>query len=177
VKPVPHGYVVVVNASRHHSDALSAIDDGSRFVRTRTADAGAAAQTRIEFGNWLQRHIPLSDEQLSDLVLAVYEALANAAEFAYLDAGNRGTVNLRAIYDTQCGTLSVTVTDRGRWHHPVAESPAIPPQYGVRGRGIPLMRALADQATIETSGRGTQVSLTWTNLLTAAPTQLGRPQN
>ena len=40
-----------------------------------------------------------------------------------------------------------------------------PVQYALRGRGIPLMRALADQTRIDTSERGTQVRLTWANLL------------
>jgi serine/threonine-protein kinase RsbW len=66
-------------------------DDRSRFVRTRVAaDARRAARTRAEFGSWLETHFTLRAERANDLLLAVNEAIANAAEFAYVDASQRG---------------------------------------------------------------------------------------
>nr|WP_232002291.1 hypothetical protein [Mycobacterium sp. 1482292.6] len=41
------------------------------------------------------------------------EAIANAAEFAYVDAAQRGTLDVRAAYDANADTLAVTVDDRG----------------------------------------------------------------
>ncbi len=151
--------------SERGPDEVSDIDDRSRFVRRRVAaDARSAARTRAEFGMWLDRHFRLGAERSNDLLLAVNEALANAAEFAYVDAGRRGTVDLSATYDAAADTLAVTVNDRGRWRQQVPEPATVPPQPQVRGRGIPLMRALADRVTIDRTPRGTHVSLVWTNL-------------
>jgi serine/threonine-protein kinase RsbW len=111
----------------------------------------------------LHRHFPLSEDRLSDLVLAVYEASANAAEFGDLDTPGHGTIAFSACYDDALDTLAVTVTDRGRWRPPAAAM--VPAQHARRGRGIPLMRVLTDETRIDTSKRGTQVDLRWTHLL------------
>jgi Histidine kinase-like ATPase domain len=89
----------------------------------------------------------------------------NAAEFAYLDIPGRGTIAFTASYDEDIDALAVTVTDRGRWR-PTGTSTA-PAHHALRGRGIPLMRALAGEIRIDTSERGTQACLMWTNLLSA----------
>lgn len=144
---------------------MSQVDDRSRFVRTRiTADAPSAARTRAEFGSWLDRHFNLGAERFNDLLLAVNEAIANAAEFAYIDTGLRGTMDVSAAYDVKSDTLDVTVNDRGRWRHNVAATIPAGRWYPVRGRGIPLMRALADEAIIDGTPHGTHVKLTWTHL-------------
>jgi serine/threonine-protein kinase RsbW len=146
-------------------DEVPAIDDRSRFVRRRVAaDARSAARTRAEFGKWLDRHFRLGAERSNDLLLAVNEALANVAEFAYVDAARRGTLDLSATYDDAAGTLAVTVNDRGRWRHKPPEPSTAPPRPQVRGRGIPLMRALADRLSIDRTPRGTHVTLVWTDL-------------
>jgi serine/threonine-protein kinase RsbW len=94
---------------------VSDVDDRSRFIRTRVAaDARSAALTRAEFGRWLDRHFTLGAQRFSDLLLAVYEAIANAAEFAYVDSSLRGTMDVSAAYDVESDTLAVTVDDRGR---------------------------------------------------------------
>lgn len=152
-----------MNADRPSPEAPAAVQNRSRFACTTDADASGAARTRIRFTGWLRRQFPLDDEQLSDLILAVNEALANAAEFGYLHTPGLGTIACTACYDENVDTLVVTVADRGRWR-PTAVATA-PVQYALRGRGIPLMRALADQMRIDTSERGTQVCLTWVNLL------------
>jgi anti-sigma regulatory factor (Ser/Thr protein kinase) len=146
--------------------SVSHFDDRSRFVRTRiAADAPSAARTRSEFGSWLDRHFALGDERFNDLVLAVNEAIANAAEFAYVDTAQVGTMDVSADYDVDSDTLAVTVNDRGRWRKnaPVATGG----RCAVRGRGIPLMRALADEAIIASTSQGTHVKLTWTHLHSA----------
>jgi anti-sigma regulatory factor (Ser/Thr protein kinase) len=90
--------------------------------------------------------------------------MANAAEFAYVDAAQHGTMDVRAAYDSDSDTLAVTVNDRGRWRQNVAESARVDARYLARGRGIPLMRALADEAAIDRTPHGTHVTLTWTHL-------------
>lgn len=124
------------------------------------ADAHNAARTRTEFGNWLEKHFTLGAERFNDLLLAVNEAIANVAEFAYVDASQRGTVDVNAAYDGDSDTLAVTINDRGRWRHNVP----VRLQHQLRGRGIPLMEALADEVTINRTPHGTHVTLTWTRL-------------
>ena len=149
---------------------MSHIDNQSRFVRKRiAADASSAARTRAEFGSWLDRHFTLGAERFNDLVLAVNEAIANAAEFAYIDAAQCGTMDVSAAYDVDSDTLAVTVNDRGRWRNNVPAPAASERRWQVRGRGIPLMRALADEAVIDGTPHGTSVRLTWTHLTDASP--------
>ncbi|WP_082953252.1 MULTISPECIES: ATP-binding protein [unclassified Mycobacterium] len=140
---------------------MSNIDDRSRFARNRVAaDPRSAARARAEFGIWLETHFTLSSDRFSDVLLAVNEAIANAAEFAYCEASRRGTLDVSAAYDRQSDTLSVTVDDRGRWRQ------QLPAHYQQqrRGRGIPLMETLADDVAIDRTPRGTRVTLTWTDL-------------
>lgn len=124
------------------------------------ADARSAARTRAEFGVWLERYFSLDDDRFSDLLLAVNEAIANAAEFAYVEAAERGTVDVRAAYDGDSDILAVSVDDRGQWR----QKKPVPYQQQMRGRGIPLMEALADDVSIDRTPQGTRVTLTWTSL-------------
>jgi YD repeat-containing protein len=137
-----------------------AIANAERFERVGIrADPRTAAHTRDEFERWLQSAFDLDPYRTSDLVLAIYEALANTAEFAYLAAGQQGTMDVRASYDSFDALLSVTVSDRGLWR---TSAPA--PGDRSRGRGIALMKALADDASIQTSTGGTTVRLTWSDV-------------
>lgn len=124
------------------------------FVRTGPADAGTVSRMREEFARWLRDGFSLDAERFSDIVLAVYEAMSNVAEFAYpADAQDR-PLSVRAQHDVAGDGLVVTVADRGEWRErdPAARAP-------LRGRGIPLMRALADRFTLEPSDRGTRVDM------------------
>ena len=71
----------------------------------------SAAQIRREFSDWLGRHFTLDATKVSDVVLAVNEAMANAAEYAYVTAEQPGALHVRADYDGTAATLTVTVTD------------------------------------------------------------------
>lgn len=125
-----------------------------------TADASTAASIRAGFAQWLRR-AGLDEPRLCDIVLALNEALSNVAEFAYPD-GRTGGVDVQAALDRDRCTLTVTVADRGQWREgrwregPCRESDPRDPQRR-RGRGIPLMRALADALVIDTSAVGTIV--------------------
>ena len=79
--------------------------------------------------------------------MAVSEACNNAIEHGY--GGNAGSVWVRVEDDGM--TLRATVRDRGRWRDG--------PSVGDRGRGIAIMEALMDTATIETTTHGTEVVL------------------
>lgn len=118
-----------------------------------------AAQIRQELADWLHQFFELDPEKSSDVLLAVYEALANAAEFAYVDAAQPGLMHVRAAYDDVECVLIITVTDEGHWRtkDETINNPA-------RGRGIPLMHALTDRADIDSTAAGTEVRLQWNRI-------------
>ncbi|MFN8031857.1 MAG: ATP-binding protein [Mycobacterium sp.] len=133
-------------------------DAGDRFADNGVAaDARNAGRVRDEFAGWLRARVDLDDIRFNDVVLAVNEALANAAEFAYLRIPGVGTLDVEAVPDRDAATLTVTITDQGCWREPA-------PATQRRGRGIPLMRALADDVTIDTSALGTTVCLRFDNV-------------
>lgn len=141
-------------------DSMPSADLAERFERRGLdADARVVAQTRQEFTLWLRRFFALNPIQCSDLVLAINEALANAAEFAYLLADRPGTIDLLATYHPAEQKLRVDISDQGTWRTRRTD-----PAPRTRGRGIPLMEALSDQATIETSAGGTLVRLEWNGI-------------
>ncbi len=109
----------------------------------------------------------MDETRLCDIVLAVNEALANAAEFAYLDGGP-GTVDVEAVRDLRRGMVTITVSDQGRWR----ETNPLNRQR-CRGRGIPLMRTLADSVIMDTSGLGTNVCLRFDDVLSNRPLAVG----
>ena len=138
-------------------DSFGQRDSRTQFAQTSApADAACAAQMRQEFSVWLKRYFTLDPTKVSDVVLAVNEALANAAEFAYSAVEHPGGMHLLADYDTAAEILTVTVADEGAWRLADAGS-----KLGSRGRGIPLMQALADRATIDSTATGTRVCLEW----------------
>jgi serine/threonine-protein kinase RsbW len=140
-------------------------DSSTRFAHSSVlADAACAAQLRQEFSIWLKRYFAVDATKASDVVLAVNEALANAAEFAYMATAEPGAMSLRADYDCSASSLTVTVTDKGAWR---MTDPAT--RSHTRGRGIPLMQALADQATFDSTATGTRVSLVWNHIAAALP--------
>ena len=120
---------------------------------------------RQEFSIWLKRYFTLDPTRVSDMVLAVNEALANAAEFAYSTVAQPGAMHLLADYDTGSAVLTVTVADEGAWRIADAEK-----KSNTRGRGIPLMRALADRATFDSTPAGTKVRLEWNHVAAAHST-------
>lgn len=125
-----------------------------RFDRLIEAEPSGVAEVREELGRWLLQQFDLDSIRLNDMVLAVYEALANAAEFAYLAAATPGDVSLRVEHDAASSALTLTVTDTGRWRPIDASERCLS-----RGRGLPLIKGLADQASIHTSDAGTTVRM------------------
>jgi len=90
-------------------------------------------------------------EAVADLQLILGEACANALRHAHVadyrvdvEAGEHGCV--------------MRVTDRGRGTRPGPEAP--PDPLDERGRGLLLIRALADEAEIDGSDGGTVVTVT-----------------
>ncbi|PPK65403.1 SpoIIE family protein phosphatase [Actinokineospora auranticolor] len=89
----------------------------------------------------------LSQELRNDLHLALGEAAANAVEHAYPDGGGDFDVDLA---HTGEGAVEVRVRDRGRWRPE-------PEVTGHRGRGLGLIRALADSVAYDQTDDGTTV--------------------
>jgi serine/threonine-protein kinase RsbW len=120
------------------------------------ADPQNAAIIRREFSDWLDEHFTLDAAKACDMVLAVNEAMANAAEYAYATADRPGVMQIEGRYDESAATLTVTVTDHGVWRESDANLTDLR-----RGRGIPLMQALTDRTTVDSSEAGTTVCMEW----------------
>ena len=93
----------------------------------------------------------MTQDDVDDLVLATYEALANVADHAYADG--RGDAWVEAGR-TGPRELTVVVSDRGRWRPPPADP-------GLRGRGMSLIAALSDRVTVLRGVTGTSVIMRW----------------
>ena len=112
------------------------------------ASAHNATALRRQFRDWLTLDLP--PNVVDDLVLAVYEAIANAAEHAYLNhADGPGPVRLEA--HRAADHILITVSDQGRWRAPTGGRS--------RGRGISLMRLLTQNVHTRCDHRGTVVYL------------------
>jgi anti-sigma regulatory factor (Ser/Thr protein kinase) len=84
-----------------------------------------------------------------DLVLAVAEAAANAAEHAYAFDGT-GSIRVD-VHREEDGSLTASVTDEGTWREPIDD-----PE---RGRGLLIIRSLMDDVDIASDARGTVVRM------------------
>ena len=115
------------------------------------ADADRASAIRRELGEWLDI-VGVDPDRAYDVVLATYEAIANSVEHAYRDHADRGTLDIRVLWVAD-GRIDVKVVDRG-----AGASHNSGPN---RGRGVPLMRALADSAAVTSDQNGTTVHMIW----------------
>jgi serine/threonine-protein kinase RsbW len=136
------------------------------------ARADFLAIIRMVVTSFAHLHPEYDDDQVDDLRLAVSEACTNA-----IDAHRAGSVDDRVV--VRCtGTgdqLEVVVLDRGGGFD-LTEVEAAPPPTDPnrleweRGLGIPLIKALADEAEFSSSEEGTSVRL----VIKAAPLELGK---
>lgn len=102
------------------------------------------AHARAALRGWLPTSIPVA--QNDEVLLAIGEALANALEHG------QTPITLRAEWVDS--TLHLTVRDAGPWRGSVDP----PTRDRTRGLGIPIMTALTDNLTFETTD-GTTVTL------------------
>ncbi|WP_081290925.1 ATP-binding protein [Mycobacterium asiaticum] len=131
------------------------IGDADEFgdSHTGTADPHTVAMIRRKFGHWLDQHLELDEERAADIVLATDEAMSNCADHAYRVLNHVGDLTLKITYYPVSTELRVCVIDHGHWVEPDT-SPS-----NARGRGILLMRTLADDCTIDGGAEGTTVCL------------------
>jgi serine/threonine-protein kinase RsbW len=118
-----------------------------RFERVLPALRDEIPLLRHALDEWLEEHV-VADAARRDLVLAVSEAAANAAEHAYAFDGE-GRVAVEVWMDD--GALLASVRDSGRWREPVTSSD--------RGRGRRIIEALMDEVSILSDERGTIVRM------------------
>lgn len=135
----------------HDDDiALIYVQNTEALSRRVTATAERLIDLRRAVAQWVAGQ-GLSPERQEDVVLASYEAMANASEHAYRD-GPAGPVDVHAARDGDAVTL--TVTDYGTWK-PADRSDTF------RGRGLPLIENLADASALAHRDDGTTVTMTW----------------
>ncbi|MFC5061451.1 ATP-binding protein [Actinomycetospora atypica] len=119
--------------------------------RTVPATSAEASVLRRSFRAWIDG---LADaDTADDLTLAVYEALANVVDHAYVSAPEAGEMRLWAAVSPPLSggrDLVVTVTDDGAWRPSTGS--------GWRGRGLPLMRTITC-ATVHSNAAGTTVQM------------------
>jgi serine/threonine-protein kinase RsbW len=106
----------------------------------------------------LARDVPLGDELLADLKLAVTEACGNAVRHAYPDGAGEVSVS----YVVRDGVLEMIVEDQGAGHEsrePAGEPTSAPLDGGM---GMSIIRAIVDELEVRVGadGRGTVVRMT-----------------
>jgi anti-sigma regulatory factor (Ser/Thr protein kinase)/putative methionine-R-sulfoxide reductase with GAF domain len=109
------------------------------------ADPHALADVRRILRRWLRARGANHDES-TELTIAVNEACANAIEHAYSPAPAQ--FHLHA--SEQDGEITIIVSDRGRWRTPRGRD---------RGRGLTIINAAADDATVDAAATGTRIQL------------------
>jgi anti-sigma regulatory factor (Ser/Thr protein kinase) len=126
-------------------------DEPYEFVRSvLPARPEYLRSMRMTVRNWLSG-LGLPEDVQDDLELAADEALSNAIEHAYAPAqAAAGLVKLTLWTESQA--LYIEVSDQGRWLTPTNH-------VSYRGRGIELMRQLAQCVVIQAGTRGTTVLL------------------
>ncbi|MEV6605848.1 ATP-binding protein [Kutzneria sp. NPDC051319] len=143
--------------SMDRTDAPGAEDDAIRasgvdlYGQVGPATGDQLGQVRRSIAQWA-RGVGADEETVEAIVLATNEALSNVVGHAYPDL--TGDFELRAGYEGRSGRIEVTIRDHGR-----AKRPTAPDIY--HGRGIPLIFAMADQADIVPSTKGTWVRMSW----------------
>ena len=136
----------------------SRVDDDLALLLVRLEEAPSALridlsaeppllrELRRRVRAWLTQR-GLDESAREAAVLALSEACNNAIEHGYRNAP--GTIRVRL--DHRGATLGIGVADDGSWREPVPDP--------TRGRGIPIMRALMDEAEIVRRVHGTEVVL------------------
>jgi serine/threonine-protein kinase RsbW len=95
-----------------------------------------------------------NEEDAFRVLICADEAFANA-----LSHGSEGAGTIRTAFRVTATTATVIVADRNRAGADAPALPAIPPESSEHGRGLILMRALADRLLVRGGPRGTAVAL------------------
>jgi anti-sigma regulatory factor (Ser/Thr protein kinase) len=137
------------------SDPLA--DSAESVVRSGSSPDGRRCQWHLRSVEsaipWMRRGLRaflvdtgLSDDDLEDLVLAACEAATNAVDHAQQPT----EPFFEAFIEFADGAVTIVIRDHGGWQQPTSDS--------YRGRGLAMMRVLAD-TTVSTSTDGTTVTI------------------
>ena len=140
------------NGSRRDDAALLAAHTErllDPLVLSLPADVDGLPMLRRILRRWL-REQGGSDRHVEDMALACSEACANAIEHAYSPPAGQVEIEATVSGDR---TALITIRDFGRWR---------PPRGKNRGRGMELMRGLAETVDVEHRDDGTSVRLSRT---------------
>jgi serine/threonine-protein kinase RsbW len=103
--------------------------------------------------------IPLDDDEAASVELCVVEAVNNAIEHAYAEAGQPVEVDLVLSNDA----LDITVRDRGRhmdWPRACADADAYAADALCEGgRGLFIMRSLMDRVSYRSAGQWNELAM------------------
>lgn len=124
-----------------------------RHWRGVTAEPTSLPAVRRELAEWAEQ-LGVDAERVEMMTLATYEALSNVALHAYPD--EHGVLDMGAAYWRGRARVQVTVADRGRW------CPEPTDRGGLGGRGLVLIRSLAEHCEVTSDANGTTVRMSWT---------------
>jgi anti-sigma regulatory factor (Ser/Thr protein kinase) len=126
---------------------------GERLALRIPAAVDRLRPLRRRVEHWALGH-DLTEVELTDLQLALGEAVSNSMEHAYRATGP-GTVDIELeVHPTASGReVVVRVTDRGRWK-PATSRPTC------RGRGIAMIDGLSQDMRVVSNRSGTEVVFT-----------------
>jgi anti-sigma regulatory factor (Ser/Thr protein kinase) len=127
---------------------------GKQLKERGRADGRTAASFRMKVDEWIHGAVTVSPERRADIILATDEALSNCAEHAYRGSDTCGPMSLGVTLDHAKSVVTVCVEDEGAWTEPAAH-----PTQSARGRGLLLMKALADDITIDGRDDGTKICM------------------
>lgn len=136
-------------------DGFASFDTGGISLHGVRADPTDIADVRDLVRRWLEG-LHLAAERRHDVVLASYEALANAVEHAYAAGDEAATVDFTAVYQPVDRQLEITVVDHGRWRTERAGD-----ADSSRGHGLTLIRALTTETVVTLRPDGTHVAMRW----------------
>ncbi len=131
------------------------------------AEAEEIRRARHAVGAWATE-IGLPTATVGDVVLATHEALANAVDHAYPTGAGPVWMTAECINND----VLIVVRDQGCWRSPRA--------LNGRGRGLFLIRHLADHVDLSHDDSGTTVRMTWRGVLKLQanrPIDDARPQS
>jgi anti-sigma regulatory factor (Ser/Thr protein kinase) len=107
------------------------------------AQAPMLSRVRRMLGRWL-RHQQLDETVVTEIIIAVSEACANAVEHAY--GIDEGTFRVTAKHTD--GSIEVVVADDGQWRPARGEN---------RGRGLTIMQTAMDSFDARAGDGGTEI--------------------
>lgn len=120
---------------------------GSRVALSLPGDPDGLNSLRATLRRWLTEQ-EAGGALAAEVTMATNEAVQNAIEHAH----GLGSEAFEVELEREGGDVVVSVRDRGRWRERVGGTRG-------RGRGLPLMRALMDDVTVDPGPHGTTVTM------------------